>query len=284
MKYSKRVLSGNLSLINDGQLSLFPIGSGSAFTKKLYQNNLLVIKGDTHLLIDCGTRTPEAFAKLGLPITEVKNFLITHSHADHIGGLEEVILMGRYVARQKPNIIITKEFQKLLWNESLKDGGAMNEVHDGKPLEFLDYWTVHRPRAIATLGREAWHINFGKLRLTLFRTKHFPDSAPGWQESAFSTGCVIDDRILFTGDTRFDPEIIELVCKQYPIDLILHDVQFFPGGVHAPFDDLKTLPEDIRAKTLLMHYPDTWQTHEQKVAAAGFAGFVEQQTFYDFAK
>jgi ribonuclease BN (tRNA processing enzyme) len=284
MKYTKRALSGNLSLINDGHLSLFPIGSGSAFTKKLYQNNLLVIKGNTHLMIDCGTRTPEAFSRLGLPITEVKNFLITHSHADHVGGLEEVILMGRYVARQKPNIIITKEYEKLLWNQSLKGGCAMNEVHDGKPLGFADYWNVRRPRAITTLGREAWQIHFENLRLTLFRTKHYPDNAPSWKESAFSIGCVIDDRILFTGDTRFDPEIITAVTDHFPIDLIMHDVQFFPGGVHAPFDDLKTLPDNIRAKTLLMHYPDTWQTHEQKVSAAGFAGFVEQQTFYDFSK
>lgn len=282
MSYSKRALRGNLSLSNEGQLSLFPVGSGSAFTKKLYQNNLLVIKGNTHLLIDCGTRAPEAFFRLGLPITEIKNFLITHSHADHIGGLEEVILMGRYVSRQKPAIVITKEYQKILWNESMRGGAALNEVHDGKALDFEDYWSVHTPKPLKGFSRDTHQIQFDNLKITLFRTKHFPDNAKGWKDSAYSVGCIIDDRILFTGDTRYDPELLAEFTERFPIEVIFHDVQFFPGGVHAPFDDLKNLPAAIKAKTLLMHYPDTWQSHEQKVHDAGFAGFLEQHYFYDF--
>jgi len=281
MNYSKRALRGNLSLSNDGQLSLFPIGSGSAFTKKLYQNNLLIIKGNTHLLIDCGTRAPEALHRLGLPVTEINNFLITHSHADHVGGLEEVILMGRYVSRTKPSIIITKEYQKILWNQSMCGGAAMNEVHDGKPLEFEDYWTILRPRQVKNFNRDTHQIQFENLKLTLFRTKHYPDNAPTWKESAYSIGCIIDDRILFTGDTRFDPELLQEFTSRFPIELIFQDVQFFPGGVHSPFDDLKTLPAELKAKMLLMHYPDTWQTHEQKVRDAGFLGFLEQHYFYD---
>nr|HPM72015.1 hypothetical protein [Spirochaetales bacterium] len=45
---------------SDDRLSIFFIGAGSAFTKRYYQNNALVVKGDDHLLIDCGTRAPEA--------------------------------------------------------------------------------------------------------------------------------------------------------------------------------------------------------------------------------
>lgn len=281
MIYNKRALRGNLSLSNEGQLSLFPIGSGSAFTKKLYQNNLLIIKGSSHLLIDCGTRAPEAFYRLGLPITEINNFLITHSHADHVGGLEEVILIGRYVSRHKPTIIITEEYQNILWNQSLRGGAAMNEVHDGHPLEFEDYWTIKRPIALKGFSRDTCHIDFENLKLTMFRTKHFPDNATSWKDSAYSVGLIIDDRILFTGDTRFDPELIEEYTSRFPIELIFHDVQFFPGGVHTAFDDLKSLPDAIKSKMLLMHYPDTWQTHEQKVQDAGFLGFLEQHYFYD---
>jgi len=107
MKISHKLdLSSALS--NQGDLSLFFIGAGSAFAKTLNQNNLLVVKGDEHLLIDCGTRCSQALHNYQLPISEIRNFVITHSHADHIGGLEEVQLYGRYVGKNKPNMIINE--------------------------------------------------------------------------------------------------------------------------------------------------------------------------------
>ena len=48
------------SLTNKGDLSLYFIGCGSAFAKTLNQNNVLVTKGDAHILIDCGTRCSQA--------------------------------------------------------------------------------------------------------------------------------------------------------------------------------------------------------------------------------
>ena len=41
-----------IQLTNNGELSLFFIGTGSAFIKNNFQTNLLVVKGETHLLID----------------------------------------------------------------------------------------------------------------------------------------------------------------------------------------------------------------------------------------
>jgi ribonuclease BN (tRNA processing enzyme) len=271
-----------LKLTNGGKLAVFPVGTGSAFTKKNYQNNYILIKGNEHIMVDCGTRTPEALAKLGRPVTEIENFIITHSHADHIGGLEEVILMGRYVTKKKPNIIITKEYEKLLWNDSLKGGAAWNESKANRFLTFGDYWTIHRPKRIRALNREAWEIDYKGFNIILFRTMHYPDNAPDWRRSAYSTGLIVDRRFLFTGDTRFDREMIEDINAKFPIEVIFHDVQFFPGGVHAFFDDLCTLPDEIRAKTWLMHYPDNFETFTDRIIERGFPGFVRQQMIYEF--
>ena len=93
------------ALTNDGTLSLMTIGAGSAFARSLNQNNILLVKGDDHLMIDCGTRLSQALHQYNLPISQIKNFLITHSHADHVGGLEEVQLCGRYVTGQKPSMM-----------------------------------------------------------------------------------------------------------------------------------------------------------------------------------
>jgi ribonuclease BN (tRNA processing enzyme) len=272
----------SLSLTNDGQLSLFFVGCGSAFSKDLHQNNLLIVKGDDHVLIDCGTRAPEAFHKLGLPITKVKNFLITHSHADHIGGLEEVMLTARYVTKTKPTAIVTGEYQRMLWNRSLRGGCSYNETVDGRLLEFSDFWEIVRPRRRHGGGRPMYDVQVGDISLTLFRTRHFPEQSTSWKDAAFSVGVVIDNRILFTGDTQYDPDLIGELTEQFPIEVVFHDVQFFTGGVHSSLDEISKLPPEVKRITYLMHYSANWEQYKAAAGDAGFADFVRQWRFYDF--
>jgi ribonuclease BN (tRNA processing enzyme) len=90
-----------ISLTNDGDLALTFLGAGSAFSKKHYQNNLIAVKGPSHLLVDCGSRATEALGLLGLSVGQIENYLVTHLHADHIDGLEEAMLVYRYALRRK---------------------------------------------------------------------------------------------------------------------------------------------------------------------------------------
>ena len=271
-----------LSLTNGGGLSLFFLGTGSAFTKKNYQNNLLIIKGDRHVMVDCGTRTSEAFTRLKTPLTAVDTFLITHSHADHVGGLEEVMLMGRYVARKKPSIVITKEYETLLWEQTLRGGSAPNERHNGSTLLFDDYWETIRPTPTKVLGREGYEITIGEMRLRAFRTRHYPEQAESWSDSFYSLGLIIDDRVFFSGDTQFDSGLVEEAIAAYPIEAIFHDTQFFTGGIHASLDEVLTLPAEVRKMTHLMHYPDGWQERQKRVKQGGLR-FARPWYFYDFS-
>ena len=186
-----------LSLVNDGELELFFIGTGSAFTKRQYQTNLLVIKGRDHLLVDCGTKCPQALSELGLPVTEIKNFLITHSHADHIGGLEEVSLMGRYFTKEKPNMVITETYQHILWDMSMRGGCEYNEEDAGDVLHFKDFWDIIRPQWLPDYNRETYGVKVGDIDIKIMRTKHIPDSSYDWQSSFWSCGLIIDDRVFF---------------------------------------------------------------------------------------
>lgn len=272
-----------LPLQNSGELDLTFIGAGSAFSKKFYQNNLLVVKGDRNVLIDCGSRAPEALAGLGLNVMSIGAFLITHSHADHIGGLEEAMLMNRYVAHKRGRMIITEKYERMLWSMSLRGGATFNEEHEGKNLQFEDFWDAVRPQRIRGADREFSTIREGGLELGLFRTKHIPDSALGWEDSAPSYGVLIDKKILFSSDTRHDPELLMEMDREFGLEAVFQDCQFYKGGVHASLEELGELPQDIKAKTWLMHYGDAVDKYRDRASELGFAGFVEERTTYRFA-
>lgn len=267
---------------DDTSLSLLFIGAGSAFTKKFYQNNALIVKGTDHVLIDCGSRTPEALAALGLSVADVHTYLITHSHADHIGGLEEVMLINRYMAKRKTTMVAPPAYRKFLWKHSLKGGASYNERVDGKYLRFDDFWDSAEMVPVPGADRELCETRIGSIKLAMFRTKHIPDSAPTWRSSSPSYGVVIDDRILFTSDTRYDPEMFDFLAKRYTLDAIFHDCQLYTGGVHASLEELRKLPASLKAITSLMHYGDKVADYAAKALDYGFKGFVQQGTPYVF--
>jgi ribonuclease BN (tRNA processing enzyme) len=278
MKISSR-RNTKVKLSNQGDLSLYFIGTGSAFAKTLNQNNLLIVKGKDHLLIDCGTKCSQALHHVGLPISNVQNFLITHSHADHIGGLEEVQLFGRFVTQQKPTMVINNTYQKILWEQSLRGGSERSESKD---LTFTDLWSVVRPKKMKNSPRETWETNIGSINIKMPRTMHFPDSARSWKDSAWSCGVIIDDRIFYSSDTRFDRDLIESFNDKYRFDIIFHDCQLFTAGVHASIDELATLPVRLKKKMILMHYGDNWQDFRTQAKNAGFHSWAKEGRTYSF--
>jgi ribonuclease BN (tRNA processing enzyme) len=268
------------SLSNDGGLELFFIGVGSAFTKRHYQTNLLIIKGNDHLLIDCGTKCPQAFYELDTPVTDVRNVLITHSHADHIGGLEEVALLGRYMTGRKPNMVINEAYQHILWDMSLRGGAAYNEEDAGDILGFHDFFEIIRPGWLPGYPRETFSVDVGSIHLKMMRTMHVPDSSRGWQSSFWSCGVIIDDRVFFTSDTRYDPDLVCTYDEQFDFEWIFHDCQFFTGGVHASIDELKNYSPELKRKMYLTHYGDNWEQYAGTVGEHGFAGLASQHVHY----
>ena len=278
----KTLNNKSLKLTNDGNLTFLFIGVGSAFTKKMNQTNLLIIKGDDHLLIDCGTKCSTAFLNLGIPITDIENYFITHSHADHIGGIEEAALMARYVSKKKLTMIINETYQKILWDMSLKGGIAYNEEKAGNILSFTDFFNPIRPKKLKEFKRETFHAKMNSIDVKFMRTKHIPDSSDTWESSFWSCGIIIDDRVLFTSDTKYDPELITEYDSKFNFEHIFHDCQLFTGGVHASLDELNQLPSDIKKKICLTHYGDNWESFTQKVKDYGFKGFAKEKTYYIF--
>jgi ribonuclease BN (tRNA processing enzyme) len=226
---------------------------------------------------------------------DIRLVLPTHSHADHVGGIECLALYNHYVGQRfmkhpKLKMIITPEYQRILWDYTLRGGLEWNEEQpDGKrKLSFGDFFDIITPHWETQEPREAWAVeladkrpNWGgapTLRLELVRTNHIPEQAKDWEASFVSYALVIDGRVLYTADTQFDPELIHYAGGDV-LDHIFHDVQFFQGAVHAPLQDLQTMPKSIKEMTTLMHYADDW---EEYAIEGEFAGWAQEATTYRF--
>ena len=111
---------------------------------------------------------------------------------------------------------------------------------------------------------------------------HIPEQPDSWQSSFWSCGLIIDDRVMFTSDTRFDRDLLDSFDSLFDLEMIFHDCQFFTGGVHAGIDELNELPANMKKKMMLTHYGDNWEDNVKKVKTCGFAGMAKQWHYYKF--
>jgi hypothetical protein len=274
------VMINEIKAASMGNLVLCFVGVGSAGAKKNANTSLIIAKNGKTLLVDMGRNIPDALHAKGINTFDFDGYHITHSHADHIGGLEELLLMSRYVAKKKPEMIITESYQQVLWEFSLKGGCEYNE---GELLRFSDLVKPIRPTWIQERPREMYRCVWNDIDLVIFRTIHVPGDVEQWERAYWSTGLLIDGRVIFTADTRFDPSLfIDLVgvLKSQP-DAVFHDCQLAgPGTVHASYQDLCTLAPDLKRVTHLTHYGDTFESVDP--TKDGFAGFAKPWHIYRF--
>jgi ribonuclease BN (tRNA processing enzyme) len=79
------------------------VGCGDAFGTGGRFNTCFHLVGErTNLLIDCGASSLVALERLGIARAPIDAILITHFHADHIGGVPFFILDAQFSGRTRP--------------------------------------------------------------------------------------------------------------------------------------------------------------------------------------
>jgi len=284
-------------------LTLTFLGVGSAFAKRNFHANALLEAwhGDPatdatpadNLLIDFGATGPLAMHQLkacdGFAYLDVgglinypaiRRIFITHLHSDHIGGLEELAGVNKHrfglhrsAGAALPQLISTSEVLERLWARSLSGGLGLRS---GGEACLEDYFAVV-PVEESPLGATPQFALLDRYELGLVRVDHVRVHRPfDWP----SFGLRIADQktgeyAYYSGDARFDPDhTLKLLSGAATI---FHDTQLDdePEPVHALLSQLRTLPDDVKQKTVLYHYGDTWDQDQYAFVADEFAGFAK---------
>jgi len=316
-------------------LTLTFLGVGSAFARRNYHSSALLeswsigpeqqFAPDDLLLIDYGGTGPLALFALGrcegfaylradgrIRYEVVPRVLVTHLHADHVGGLEEFAIVRRYFSQQtpesqesRPQLLSAPRVLHDLWHHTLHGGLS---VIDGRHAVLEDYFEPRpiRPyipaeesfdstsRAVIQESSRNPLIEEGKdgstesIRLldryevSIYPTDHiriqkkYDWPSYGLRLKDLRTG----ETALYSGDTRMDPEMMDEMMRTASI--IFQDAQLEEQirPVHALLRELRSLPPEIRRKMHLYHYGDTWDDPRHAVAGREFIGFAEPQKRY----
>lgn len=223
------------------------LGTGGAFTRQYYQTNLLVKWKRTNLLIDCGATCAMSLHQCGISLGQIENVFISHTHADHIGGLEELALRNRYQFQRKINLYLPQPLVAPLWNQSLR--GGLQHSEEGK-LELADYFNVH---SVVT------NFTIADIRFELVPTKHV--------KGMKSFGLCFN-RVFYSNDTQYDDKLLLAMAAR--CDLLIHDCSFAPNPVHTNYMSLLSLPPEIRKRVYLIHYDDNSEPRRQYMRDQGF--------------
>jgi ribonuclease BN (tRNA processing enzyme) len=286
------------------------LGVGSAFAKRNFNANLFFEywekgwKGttpprppDDTLLVDFGATGPAAlyvlkdkngFAHLRtdrgmIYYPAIRKVFVSHQHADHIGGLEEMALMNTFVYQNpktgkpfKAELISTINILVNLWDHSLK--GGLNTVPNRYAL-LQDYFFI---RPLIPNRTDKNHFNVGCYKFEIFPTDHIHiERKYDWPSyGLFISQPKVNQAVFYSGDTRFDYPAYQRMMEA--AHLCFHDCQFFDQdeGVHATLNELRTLPPEIRAKTLLYHFGDNFDDPALQPAIGEFKGLTKPHKRY----
>lgn len=226
-------------------LSFVPLGVGDAFASRYYSTALAIEADGRWLLVDCPhpIRKMMREAEVALDVSDMDAVLVTHLHGDHVSGLEGFAFFNHFVLRRKVALLAHPDVVEPLWSGHLAASMRDLITPDGcamPPKGELDYFEHHPLRFEAP-------ICFGPFTIECRRTiHHIPTTALRIRAGGRTLG--------YSADTAFDEGLIEWLAEA---DLVIHETNY---GAHTPYAKLAALPEALRARMRLVHYPDDFDT------------------------
>jgi ribonuclease BN (tRNA processing enzyme) len=230
-------------------------GVGDAFSARYYSSCLAVEADGSWLLIDCAhpirkvLREASSSVGVAFDLDRVAGVALTHLHADHCSGLEMLGFYSRFVLNRRACLLAHPLVSARLWDAHLAGGMETALQERGQPpvvRRFEDFFEL------VPLS-ESKAVTFGPFSIVCRQTVHtVPTTALLVRAGGRCLG--------YSADTAFDPGLIDWLAGA---DLIVHETN--PGLLHTPYEDLAALPQALRAKMRLIHYPDNFDVDQSVI-------------------
>jgi ribonuclease BN (tRNA processing enzyme) len=227
-------------------MSFVPLGVGDAFSALHYSSGLAVEADDRWLLVDCPhpvrkvLREGALGAGISLDVGSFEAVVVTHLHADHCAGLEDLAYFSRFVLGRRPKLVAHPEVLARVWEGRL--AGGMDSLCDPsdwsrRPMGLADYF---EPVALD----EERAVEVGGFAVACRPTRHH----------VFTTALRVragGRELGISSDTAHDPALIEWLAQA---DVFLHETG--SPCIHTAYEALASLPPGVRARLRITHYPD----------------------------
>ena len=227
-------------------LRLLPLGTGNAFSALSYSSCLALETEGRWLLVDCPhpvlkmMREASLASGLTLSPADVQAVALTHLHADHVSGLEGLAYYNYFFLHRRLALLAHKSVSEYLWMGHLAAGMQFSRpALDAAVVEhhFAEYFDLHNlPDGQA--------VSSGPFTVSTFPATHSVPTTALFIEAA-------GRKFGYSADTVYNPALIDWLARA---DLIVHEANGdYP---HTPYERLAALPEDLRKKMRVIHYPD----------------------------
>lgn len=213
--------------------SLRFLGVGSAQAPELGSaSGVLERDGEPVLMIDCGQEALSAYVeRYG---AAPRAIFVTHTHMDHVGGLErlfykvyfDLALRGNVRLYAHAALVPLLQGRIADYPEVVAEGGA-------------NFWDAF---SLVPVSRGFWHRD---LWFDVFATRHHAPNT--------SFGLSLHGSFVWTGDTRPVPEMLDQYAAH--AELIAHDCALNGNPSHTGLDDLaREYTKNQRDRFVLYHY------------------------------
>jgi ribonuclease BN (tRNA processing enzyme) len=211
------------------------VGSGDAFgSGGRFQACISLRSASTHVLLDCGTSSLIALARLGLAPASIDAVLVSHLHGDHFGGIPFLVLDQQFARRDRPLLLVGPR-------------GLGDRVTQSMEVLFPGSSHVQRRFELHTIElTDHAQTRVGPLEITAHPVNH-ASGAP-----TYGLRVVCEDKIIaYSGDTEWTDELIELADGA---DLFICEAYTFEKSVkyHLSYSKLAEHRSRLRCKRLVL--------------------------------
>ena len=243
--------------MHNASLKCFGIGDGFPDATRGHSSFLYQLEGKS-VLIDCGEPLTSRYQAAGLSYDLVDQLILSHLHADHVGGFL-MFMQALWLKKRQKNLPIKMPADGIVPVKAMLDAAYLFD-------ELFEFQLNFSPLAAG----ETFHV--GNIRITPYRTKHLDGFIPKFRakyRQSFDSFCFLIEtgklRIGHSADLGEPEDLAPLVAQ--PLDLLVCELAHFK--VESLF---QFLAGRAIKKVVFIHLTkEGWQNQSQILADAAKA-------------